>query len=319
MFRVEDCYDEAKRVVGNCSDTKLFRWLGDAVSLIANKGDFEGWKGWIDMCVDCNQCITLPREVDTVIGVNIGGHPTLGYGQLFNFHLNGPGDCTKTIEWSWQDQGKWHATFHDIQTPSKVVAYLESAADNGKQLLVYGFDYAGRPLRRQEGGVWLNGYRVPTIFGVAVPDANAPVISRITDIDKAETVGSVRLSTIDDSGLTGTLLGIYEPDEQIPRYRRIKLGRAGKLGWVRVAYRKNDPTFSSRWDHVPLFSRLALLNAVRACKFYADNDLANAHGFEADAVRMELEAQSQREAPTFTPIQVVGTNDISDKFDYDIR
>ena len=316
MFRVNDVYDESKRIVGSCSDTILFRWMGDAVSLVANKADFEGWKGWLDICTSGGTCVTAPREVETIIGVNIGGHPTLAYDQLFNFHLNGPGDC-HPCGWSWQDQGNWHPVYRDILTPAKLVAYVSSTADNGKSLVVYGFDSAGNKLRRQVNGVWMDGYQVPTIYGYAIPDAGAPIVARITVVDKAITAGPVRLSTIDDSGLTGVTLGVYEPDEELPQYRRIKLHRS--CDWVRIAYRKTNPTFGSRYDHIPLRSRIAFLNAMRAVKFYADVDLGNAHAFEADAARLEIESQRMAEPPTFAPVQMVDLNGINDRDDYDIR
>jgi hypothetical protein len=327
MFLVDDIFDEAKKVIGVCSDTILFSWLGDAVSLIANKGDFEGWKGTLDICTSCScssgcsceggKCVTLPREVETVLAVNIGGRPTLGVGQLFNFHLNGPGDCKVNCDWQWQDLGHWHCTLKDLSTPSKLVAYLRSDEDDGKKLIVYGVDHRGNVLRRQEGGVWKDGYQVPTIYGVAVPDSEAPTIGRITGIYKDRTVAEMRLSTIDDSGPTGTLLGVYQPDEQVPQYRRIKLNRCSP--WVRIAYQKSNPTFSSRYDHVPLQSRLALLLAVKAVKHYSESDLPSAHAFEVDAARLELEAQQRLEAITYNPIQVVDMNSPRDKSDYDIR
>jgi hypothetical protein len=62
-----------------------------------------------------------------------------------------------------------------------------------------------------------------------------------------------------------------------------------------------------------------LLLAVRACKFYSEQDLANAHAYEADATRLELEAQQQLEPPTFMPVQVIDRNSPSSKDDYDIR
>ncbi len=88
---------------------------------------------------------------------------------------------------------------------------------------------------------------------------------------------------------------------------------------MRVAYRKINPTFGSRYDHVPLKSRIALLMAVRALKYYHEADLGNAHGFEADAVRLETEAQSAAEPVTFMPIQVVDLNSPNDRRDFDIR
>jgi hypothetical protein len=318
VFRVIDCFDEAKKIVGSCSDTLLFRQLSDAVTLIANKGDFEGWKGFIDICTtNCGTCVTLPREVETVIAVNIGGHPTLALSSLFNFHLNGPGDCRTPCGWAWQDQGNNHATYKDLATPSKLVAYLSSSADNGKGLIVHGFDDSGNRLRYSEAGEWKDGYQVPTLYGYAIPEVDAPLIARIDWIEKDETVGPIRLSTIDDSGPTsGQLLGVYEPDETIPQYRRIKLGKC--CDWVRIAYRRTTPIFTSKYDRVPLKSRIAFLNAVRATKYYFDADLALAHAYEVDAARLELEAQDASEPPTFHPIQVVDCNSVRDKCD-DVR
>ena len=334
MFRVDDIYDEARKIIGACDDTKLFRWLSDSVSLISNKEDLEGWKGFLDICTagcsscdgatQCNnpagcgrRCVALPREVETVIGVNIGGQPVLGYGQLFSFHLNGPGDCRTICEWKWQDAGKNNCTYRDLPHPSQLVAYLQTPADNGKQLVVFGYDDKGNVLRRQVNGVWQNGYQLPTIYGLAVPDSAAPTVARITGIYKDPTVGSVRLSTIDDSGSTGVLLTVMEPDETLPEYRRIQLNRS--CNWVRIAFRKTNPVFSSRYDHIPLKSRVGFLIAVQARKHYADNQIAEAHSFEADAVRMELEAQQMCEPPVYMPIQVIDMSNPKDHYDYDIR
>ena len=335
MILVNDIYDEARKIIGACDDKKLFRWLTDAVGLIANKEDLEGWKGFLDICTQgcsrscregsvCNnpagcgrRCIALPREVDTVIGVNIGGQPALGFGMLFSFHLNGPGDCRTSCEWSWRDQGKMHCTYRELTEPSKLVAYLQSPADNGKQLLVYGYDDGGNVLRRQDSsGAWINGYQIPTIFGVAVPEVGAPTIARVTQLYKEPTVGSVRLSTIDDSGATGTLLTVMEPDETLPQYRRIQLNRS--CNWARIAYRRTNPEFNSLYDHIPLRSRLAILIALQARKHYSDNQIAEGHSYEADAARMELEAQQMAEPPVYNTIQVIDQSNLRDKYDYSI-
>jgi hypothetical protein len=319
MFRVIDVIDDAKKILGACDDAKFFRRLGDAVSLIVNKGDFEGWKGWLDICTTCgDKCVTLPREVETVLAVNMCGRPSMGFGTLFNFHLNGPGDCGCSCDFSWQDQGQWHSTYRDIVTPAKLVAYLQTEDDNGAELVVFGYDTNGNVLRHQVGSEWQNGYRVPTVFGYAIPDTDAPVIARITGVFKSKTVGSIRLSTIDDSGTTGLTLGVYEPDETLPQYRRIKLNRCSP--WVRIAYRKTTPIFSSRYDHVPLKSRIALLLAVTAAKHYDEFKLPEAHAFEADAARMEIEAQDKAEpTTTVNPLQVVDrSQSLRDKCDADI-
>jgi hypothetical protein len=333
MFQVNDVYDEAKKIFGACDDVQLFKWMGDAVSLICNKADLEGWKGYLDICTSgcsckdtstCNspagcgrRCVTLPREVQTVIGVNVAGQPVLGRDQLFEFHLNGPGSCRTVCEWAWTDQARNHSTYRDIVTPAKLVAYLQLPDDNGLQLVVYGFDSKGQVLRRFENGAWQNGYRVPTIYGYAIPDADAPLIARITGVFKDRSAGSVRLSTIDDSGTTGVLLGVYEPDETLPQYRRIKLNRS--CNWVRIAYLKSNPLFYSKYDHIELASRVGFLLGMQARKNYKDLKYDDAHTCESDAARLEIEAQQKMEPPTFMPPQVLDMSQPRDKYDYDIR
>lgn len=333
MFRVDDVYDESKNIIGQCDDTLLFRWMGDVVTIIANKADFEGWKGFLDICTvgcscqntgTCNspagcgrRLVSLPREVETVIGVNIGGQPALGRHQLFQFHLNGPGTCRTVCEWTWTDEGKNHPTYRDLVTPAMLVAFLQTPEDNGKQIIVYGYDDQNQVLRRKVNGQWLNGILIPTVFGVAVPAAGQSLVSRITGLYKDPTAGSVRISTADNSGTTGVLISILEPDETVPEYRRILLNRS--CNWVRIAYLKTNPIFNSRFDHIPLKSRIGFLRGMQARKHYKDNEIDLAHAAEADAARLELEAQLKTEPPVYFPPQVLDMSSPKDRFDYDIR
>lgn len=335
MFQILDIEEEARKIIGLCDDLKFFRWCSDVVTMISFKADLEGWKGELDICTagcscesssTCNcgatcgrRCVSLPREVETVLGVNIGGQPALGFGQLFNFHINGPGDLRNSCDWSWQDKGNWHFTYRDLITPAKLVAFLQSEEDNGKSLVVMGYDSNGNVLRRNVGGKWLDGYQVPTVFGYAIPDAEAPTVARITGVIKDATAGSIRLATTDSSGGTGVNLAVYEPDERIPQYRRIMLNRS--CNWVRVAYLRSSKQFTSRYDRVPLNSRLAFLIGMQARKFYATPSIAEAHAYEADAARLELEVQSKLEpTTTYNPIQVIDrSQSLRAKDDYDIR
>lgn len=314
MYQVTDVYDEAKAIFGACDDARLFRWITDAIQLVCNKSDFEGWICYVDLCVD-GQCVTLPREVECPLAVNIGGTPTLGQNQLFNFHLNGPGDCGDSCSYTYQDKG-YFPTYRDIVTPSKLIAFVDKAEDAGKELRVYGFDEDGLPVRQQVGGVWQDGWLIPTLFGYAVPDSGMPKFSRIVRIRKAITSGPLRLSTLDDSGLTGITLGIYEPDEVEPMYRRIKLGKTAT--WIRLAYRKAAPTITSKYDRIPMKSRRALLLAMKALKFYDENDIAMAHAFEVDAARLEKEASDVAESPASNPLQVLDLSNLQDKSDWEI-
>jgi hypothetical protein len=310
MFLVKEVFSEAKKIFRHCDETLLFEKIGDAVELLANKGEVDPLVGYLDICVDKAQCITLPREVETILGLNMDGHPTIGRNPLHTFHLNGPGDFMTSCR-SWADVGNF-PTYRDLPCPGKLVAYLDSPEDEGKELRVFGHDDQNRPLRTRVNGIWSDGYLVPTVFGFALPDSEAPVISRISHIFKANTVADVRLSSFDNSGTanssTGTLLGIFEPNETKPMYRRIKLGR--NACWVRLVYRKRTYRLFSQYDRILLHSRLSLILAMRAIRFYDDTDIANATTYEAHAVRIMTEKESSLEGPALTPIQVDDRNSI---------
>lgn len=302
MIFVSEIWDEAEEIFGHCNERKLLRWITDSVQLLANKGEVDPLVGYVDMCVD-NNCVTLPREVETVLAVNIGGRPSLGHDVLFHFHLNGPGDFNCSCHYDWFDGGTF-PTYRDLQCPAKLVAQLDSDEDEGKQLWVYGFDEQNRPLRSQVNGAWRDGYQVPTIFGVSVPDASAPTIGRITAIQKQRTVANIRLSSFDASTFTGTLIGIYEPDETTPQYRRIKLSRTG-CKWARLFFRKRSLELYSQSDRILLHSRPALLLAMRALKKYGEYDLGTAMQIEAQATRLLTERESVLQIPQGNPIQVI--------------
>ncbi len=155
MITVSEIIDEGKRIVGACSDELFFRWLHDAVMLVANKGEFEAWKGWLDICLPKPQdYISLPPEVDTVLAVNICRHPALGFSQIYNFHLNGPGDKDSAIQcdWAWQDLGAWHPVSIDPPKGAILTAKVQVPEDDGKALIIYGRDMQGRELTREESG-----------------------------------------------------------------------------------------------------------------------------------------------------------------------
>lgn len=311
MFQVADIWSEAKKVAGFCDQDKLFAWISDAIALIGNKGTFDPYTGFLDLCVSEGRSVTLPREVEAVLAVNVGGHPTLGRDQLFSFHLNGPGDCQKILTWTWDDKG-FACTYKDLTAPSRLVAMLQRQEDAGKEILVYGFDQNKFPVRQERGGVLQDGWQVPTIYGYPVFDASAPVFSRITRIRKAESAGVIKLATIDQQGTTGDVLGVFEPDETDPSYRRILLGRSA--AWVRIAYRKVNPRIRSLYERIPLRSRMGFLLAMRAIKAYDDNNLVDAHAYEADAARLEIEAQQSAESFTMAPLQVVDIgNNLNDR------
>lgn len=298
---VNDVLKDVRSIFGECSLPELLDHLNDAVELLANKGDIDPLMGFADLCCQ-GSCITLPREVEVPLAVNIGGTPTLGRDQLFRFHYNGTGDCQDVCKWEWDDMGLV-PTYKELTCPAKIVAAVQLRSDANKAVWIYGYDDENKLLRTQQpDGSYVDGWQVPTPFGYIVPDEDAPCVSRIIRIRKDVTNGPIHLQTLDVSQGTGTVISVLEWDEVDPQYRRIKLGRS--CDFARIAYRKRVFQLRSVNDAIPLHSKIALKMALTAIYFYGKQDFVNGQNYEATASRLLEEKQLVSGVNVPTPIQV---------------
>lgn len=300
-FSVSEVLAPAKRILGACDEHLLFEHLSNAVEVLANTGEFDPLTGYVDLCTENMSIVTLPRDIDTVIAVNIGGHPSLGRDQLYNFHYNGLGDCQTPCGYSWQDLGPV-PTLRELSTPSKLVAFVENPDDAGKELWAYGFAPDGTEIRSMTSSGMVSGWQVPTIYGYALPDSTAPTYARVTRVRKAETLASFQLTSFDYGVGSGTLLGVYQWDELEPSYRRIRLHR--QAPWCRVAFRRAFYAIKSVADLIPLPAKPPFIMMLHAMKYYDEGDLGRAAGFEATARRWLNEAVDAHASPVQTALQV---------------
>ena len=291
------------QVLGSCDTTEVLRRLTDACKRLANKGIFDPQIAEIDICV-CNGTVTLPADVGTILAVNVGGRPSLVRDQYFAFHINGPGDeecqpCEMT------DELGMVCTIRDPSAPVYLVAELDSSADNNKSIRVFGWDVDGKRIwTPNANGEMQDGFLVPTIYGNPTRSSIAPPVNRIDRIQKDVTKGFVKLIAVDQNTLQGhTMIGYYQPNETNPQYRRIKVKAHS---WVRIKYKKANPELTSLTDWIPVNSREALLQFLKAVKFdlLDRHDLASA----AEAAGTKLindEATSKRPKQVLTGVQVL--------------
>lgn len=301
IVTVRDIHEDLRRILGACSLPDIYSKVTDAVQILANTGEFDPLFGILDICVT-NRLVTLPREVYNVLAVNIGGQPAVGRDVTFQFHLNGPGDCTDTCQLGWRHFGLV-PTYRPMQRPGKLVAFLSSAEDENAELWAYGFDVSNRWITSRDAlNNVVDGYQVPTITGYAVPDSNAPTFSRLVRIRKAVTHDSIRLSSFDADSTTGTQLGVFDYDETEPSYQQIKLER--DTNWIRVAYRRRVYAVKSLDDQIPLPSPVSVKMMVHALKYYDEGNVAQGAGYEATARRFMSEAVRSMTPPTRSTPQV---------------
>lgn len=182
---LEDC----KEILGLCSDEKIFSRTTDAVVVISNKGEFDPTLGYLDICACSDgRTVTLPRDVQTVLALNIQGTPTFFRNKWYEFHLNGTGspscgtiangcNASNCDSWTWDDRGDV-STFMDIITPSYLIAVANSKNDLLVPLRVFGWDINNNEIRTQEAdGTWRDGFNIPINLssdfpnGIITPDS----------------------------------------------------------------------------------------------------------------------------------------------------
>lgn len=311
MFRVSDIEQDVKRVLGACSDEDFFRRLNQAVEILSTEGDWDPLFGFVDIC-SSETCVVLPREVGTVLAVNVCDRPTLGHDWLFSFHLNGPGTAGPAVEWHWSDR----LPIPVFRQPNGGVisAMLEKPSDTGKTLRVYGYDLGGKWIRTLENGSWVDGFLVPLQYGSSAVNPNAPRVQRIERVSKDATSGYVRLYSYD--GSSKTRIAEYAPDERDPGYRAIHLsGVDGECRSLRVAFKKGDRELTSLTDLVPLHSKYALVLMCKALRKFDEDRLEEGEAYQRKAVQLLTKRQLSGSPPTAPSFQVSNGNLLSDRGD----
>lgn len=160
MF-VSQIIDEVLDILGTTDKPKALRKLTQAVQILMQSGHWYHTNAEVDVCTGWdNQTITLPRNIEVPLGVNVDGSPTYFRGRLFQYHVN-RGGMYNPVEWAWDDRGMV-ATQMDIRQPSQLVAVAEHEADAGKLIRVIGTDGNNRDLRSQTSdGIGVDGLLVP--------------------------------------------------------------------------------------------------------------------------------------------------------------
>lgn len=313
MLTVSQVLGDVKRVLGGADDAVAYQRLNDAVEILSAEADWDPTLGWVDVCVGCDRFVTLPREVGTVLAVNIAGIPAQAHDFWFKFHLGGPGQFP-TVGYQWNDSLSV-PTFRDPPpTALKLGTVLETASDNGKAIRVFGYDLNGVWIKTVEGGVPVDGFLVPTNYGTSVAHSTAPAIRRITRISKVATVGYVKLVTIGvDAGVTLTTIGQYQPDELEPSYRRIQLSRG--CSYARIAFRKGEVILSKLTDLLPLHSRYAVILMVKSLRKFDEDRIEDGEKYWNAAVALLTKKQHSVEVPSAPSIQIADGNLIADKSD----
>jgi len=158
--------DQLARVTQNgmCSDNpQLLARVNEAQERLLNKGLYAGTYGRYSVCV-YGGCITLPRELESVLGYNFSGAPAQVYNQWYEFMANGPG-IAPAGDWKRLIDRGFVPSFRPLHEESYLRVYTDLSEDISSTILFRGSDNFNNRIQTQENGAYIDGERLPLSTG----------------------------------------------------------------------------------------------------------------------------------------------------------
>jgi len=280
--------------LGICADDpRLVQWVNEATQRLLHRGLWWGTYASYRICID-NGCLTWPRQIAAIETMAVCGLPVQIRNEWFEYLQAGPGlqvcdngNCNSGLYGSCRNQmydRGMVVTFADIiGVNKKVKVYIDNANDASKKILIQGFDENGNWILTNNGAT--QGEEVTL---AASPVTTTNFFSSITGIQKEETLGNVRIYEYDTDLTTQRALGIYEPTETLPSYRRSFIN-----GLVFPASDDDDETCEQKT--VTVMAKLEFIPVA------VDQDyliIGNINAIKLAAKAMQLEENNQLEEST---------------------
>jgi hypothetical protein len=323
-----EVYDEAWDIFGPISKTKIFDKITEAMELLSNKSQWSGQDGYVDLVADQRGYMTFPRKVEVPIGVNFFRSKTEIRNKWYEFHMNGL--STDPVQGNFLDDLGEYPLIHEPSQPVQLFATAYSTKDAGSTLRVYGYTTSGDWARSQENGEMVDGVLVPVSqIDVTNPTQQIPAtdtfLRMITRVTKSKTDLPISLygvphvappgwtysSTSPSEGalpptaippaitsppappppFKPELLGYYEPEDEEPMFRRVRVPTW--VTWARMRYRTRNIKITKMSDPLNMKSKTALITMLRSMKAL-ETDPAAAQAFELTAVKMISEEEMSR-------------------------
>lgn len=272
---VSDVYLNLKKILGQCSEDQIFASLNLGQEVLANEGQYDPMTGYMDLSVASGYFISLPRDVETPIRININNNPAFFRNRAFEFAQNTNGtELGEQLGWQWSDRGEEVVQSED-GLPSTINALGASAADDGEIITLIGISSTtGLEVEEQI-----------TISSTS-PVASTTNFAKINRVIKPVTTSTVNLRAGTD------VLATYYADETEPQYKVIKLSKTAST--VRMMYRRKTRKITSQDDYIPLHSQMAVIAITRYAFLMLQSKVADALPFKAEAIELINKEQASR-------------------------
>ena len=285
------------RIVANLGlcpdDPRVLQWYNAAESDLMNHGRWWGTIVAGEFCT-FGGLVAFPRVVANVEQITVCGQTLDAKNEWYRFMSpvsqpgpcqecgcgrgqSGRADCGYCGSMVWQDHGTL-PVFRQISGAKLVKLYPRSVTDVGKRVLIQGYDVNKEWVRKQYGGLWVDGEYViiGSPFGIS-----STLWTSVTGIQKDQTDKNVKAYMVDPSTAIETLIAEWQPDELNPAYRVSAIpclcrrecnnGHDHKPGSIKALVKLEHVDVSQDTDWLILQSTSAIEHGMRARMFYERN------------------------------------------------
>lgn len=269
---VSSIFQDCKEILAYGDETLILSRISDACEVLNAEGNFDALLGYVTITTPTN-LITLPRDVEVPLKINIDNHPAFGRDKLYEFTQNGPGNDAERVGWSWEDKGLTPV----LAQPSvpEVITMSGNTLDDGAVITVTG-----------RAGV--EGRLLTQTFVLGTASA-ALVFNQIDKVVKPVTLRQVFMVTE-----SGQILASYDTDETEPQYRQIRLSKAAATAYI--LFRRSHFRVTSQSDTIPIRSKMGLLLMIKSLEAYRREQFDTAKEFKAEAIEKAAKEQNSHDA-----------------------
>jgi len=278
---------------GYCSDSdRVVECINSAVERLMIQAPADASVIRMRFCVT-NGCVTLPREVEYLLKVNVCSTNVPIQNRWFEFLAGGPGslDFDNSCSIGLADMGDGFRTHTDIITPRQVLVTCDVPEDTEARILIRGADENGKEVQtltynEDETEVLTRVTGEYVELDSVNPRYTSHKFSSITSIIKPITNGYVYLSAYDPDDSTHTFsIATYHPYEELPSYRRyfVTGGNTNYSTIVALAKLRFVPAIHDS-DPLLVQNLPAIQYMMQAQNYFNAGDMSAGNDFELKAV-----------------------------------
>jgi len=275
--------------------------LNQVAERFINGGKWRGTLTVAEIAVYYGQ-ITLPNTIDTILGASYNGRPSRVSPVWYQYLLNGPGE----VELGFAGSGPIELAddrpvFRDPQEAVQLRARADASETALTQIWVEALDEDGEDIYTLVSSTLTRGF--PLVLNAAT---TAQQVTAIKGVVKPLTNGVVRLYMVDTTTAEETVIGIYQPSETVPAYRRFNVAEQEGASPIRVLGKRAHVPAVANYDVLTPGNLGAYKLGLMALNYEDTNDHDLADSYWARAFDLLNKESREFYGPNAGKIQFIG-------------